>query len=89
MQDPAIATTLPVTTTPVTTLGGAVPAFFAGLLPEGRRLSALRQGVKTSADDELSLLLGVGGDTIGDVRVVPAGASPDLIHPSPPASHHV
>ena len=35
----------------------ALPPFFSGLLPEGRRLTALRQAVKTSADDELSLLL--------------------------------
>jgi serine/threonine-protein kinase HipA len=53
--------------------GGAVPPFFAGLLPEGRRLSAVRNSVKTSVDDELTLLLAVGGQTIGDVRVVPEG----------------
>ncbi len=51
----------------------AVPAFFAGLLPEGRRLTALRRTVGTSADDEFSMLLAVGGDTIGDVQVLPAG----------------
>jgi len=55
---------------------GAVPPFFAGLLPEGRRLSALRAAVATSADDELTLLLAVGGDTVGDVRVAPAGQQP-------------
>lgn len=76
---PSVATTLPVSTEVVVSSGGAVPAFFAGLLPEGRRLIALRQGVKTSGDDELSLLLGVGGDTIGDVRVVPEGGSPDQV----------
>lgn len=54
---------------------GAVPPFFAGLLPEGRRLSAVRNAVKTSADDELTLLLAVGEQTIGDVRVVPEGRS--------------
>lgn len=54
----------------------AVPAFFAGLLPEGRRLTALRRSVGTSADDEFSMLLAVGGDAIGDVQVVPAGDSP-------------
>ncbi len=74
---PPVATTLPVTATPVVTSGGAVPAFFSGLLPEGRRLTALRQGIKTSMDDEFSLLLGVGSDTIGDVRVVPEGGSPE------------
>jgi serine/threonine-protein kinase HipA len=72
-----VATTLPVSAQPVISPGGAVPAFFAGLLPEGRRLSALRRSVKTSADDELSLLLAVGSDPIGDVQVVPHGARPD------------
>ena len=35
---PAVATTLPRTAEPVITPAGAVPPFFAGLLPEGRRL---------------------------------------------------
>jgi serine/threonine-protein kinase HipA len=73
---PPIATTLPVTPEPVVRAGGALPAFFAGLLPEGRRLGALRRAVKTSADDELSLLLAVGADAVGDVQVVPAGVAP-------------
>lgn len=73
---PAVATTLPVSAERVVTVGGAVPAYFAGLLPEGRRLSALRRAVKTSADDELSLLLAVGSDPVGDVQVVPHGAEP-------------
>jgi serine/threonine-protein kinase HipA len=73
---PPVATTLPVTTEPVLSVGGAVPAFFAGLLPEGRRLTALRRSVKTSADDELSLLLAVGSDPVGDVQVVPEGTPP-------------
>lgn len=73
---PPVATTLPLSDEPVRTLAGAVPPFFAGLLPEGRRLSNLRRAVKTSADDELSLLLGVGPDTIGDVQVVPQGEAP-------------
>lgn len=70
---PAVATTLPLSEKPVVTAGGAVPPFFAGLLPEGRRLSALRRSVKTSADDELSLLLAVGADPVGAVAVIPAG----------------
>ena len=74
---PAIASTLPATPDPILLRSGAVPAFFAGLLPEGRRLTALRTNLKTSADDELSLLLAVGSDTVGDVQVVPAGARPD------------
>lgn len=68
---PPIASTLPLTDNPRITPAGAVPPYFAGLLPEGRRLSALRRLVKTSADDELSLLLAVGTDTIGDVQVTP------------------
>lgn len=70
---PAAATTLPLSDEPVRTHAGAVPPFFAGLLPEGRRLSSLRRAVKTSADDELTLLLAVGRDAIGDVQVVPEG----------------
>jgi len=78
---PPVATTLPVTDEPVVAHSGAVPAFFAGLLPEGRRLGALRRSVKTSADDELSLVMAVGGDTVGDVRVVAEGATPDAVPP--------
>ena len=42
-QRPPIATTLPVTTRPIARFGGALPAYFSGLLPEGRRLGALRR----------------------------------------------
>lgn len=72
---PDVATTLPVGTV-IELPGGALPPFFSGLLPEGRRLTALRGAVKTSLDDELTLLLAVGGDLIGDVRVLPAGTDP-------------
>ncbi len=78
---PAVATTLPTEAGPVLRPGGALPAFFTGLLPEGRRLSALRTELKTSADDELTLLLGVGADAVGDVQVVPAGTP---VHPIAP-----
>src|SRR4051812_35888510 len=61
-NQPAIATTLPRTPSAHLTPAGAVPPYFAGLLPEGRRLSALRRAVKSSADDDLSLLLAVGAD---------------------------
>jgi serine/threonine-protein kinase HipA len=74
---PAVATTLPLTDRPRITQAGAVPPFFAGLLPEGRRLTALRTSIKASADDELSLILAVGTDLIGDVRVVPEGSRPE------------
>lgn len=61
---------------PVVTTGGAVPPFFAGLLPEGVRLGVVTSSTKTSADDHLTLLLAIGADTIGNVRVVPTGATP-------------
>lgn len=66
---PPVATSLPKTAEPVRHTGGAIPPFFAGLLPEGRRLSVLRREIKASADDELALLLAVGQDTVGDVQV--------------------
>jgi serine/threonine-protein kinase HipA len=73
---PSVATTLPVTDVPTLSPAGAVPPYFAGLLPEGRRLTRLRRAVKTSADDDLSLLLAVGTDTVGDVTVLPVGDVP-------------
>lgn len=76
---PPVATTLPLTTEPLVRPGGALPGFFTGLLPEGRRLGALRRAVKTSVDDELSLLLAVGDDTVGDVQIVPSGAEPGVV----------
>lgn len=66
---------------PVITTGGAVPAFFAGLLPEGVRLGVVTSSTKTSTDDHFTLLLAIGADTIGNVRVFPAGADP--IRPLP------
>jgi serine/threonine-protein kinase HipA len=61
---------------PVVTTGGAVPAFFAGLLPEGVRLGVVVSSTKTSADDHFTLLLAIGADTVGNVRVVPSGVEP-------------
>jgi len=70
---PPVAWSLPVRVEAFTAPAAAVPAFFAGLLPEGRRLTALRRTVGTSADDEFSMLLAVGSNTIGDVQVLPTG----------------
>lgn len=70
----AVATSLPLSEQPVDTVSGAVPAFFANLLPEGRRLTALRRSVKTSADDEFSLVIAAGADPVGDVQI---GTEPD------------
>lgn len=65
----------------VETVGVNLHAFFAGLLPEGLRLTALERSVKTSADDLLSLLLAAGTEAVGDVRVIVPGQPVD----SPPA----
>lgn len=73
-----VATTLPLGAPHLGPTVGALPAYFAGLLPEGRRLSALRRAVKTSLDDELTLLLAIGADPIGDVQVTPPGVAPEL-----------
>jgi serine/threonine-protein kinase HipA len=70
---PPVAWSLPTRAQAFIAPAAAVPAFFAGLLPEGRRLAALRHTVGTSADDEFSMLLAVGSDTIGDVQVLPSG----------------
>lgn len=79
LDDPSgpVATTLPLTPDAVEAPSGALPAFFSGLLPEGHRLTVLRDAVKTSLGDELSLLLAVGADVPGDVQVVPAGRVPE------------
>ena len=71
-----VATSLPITDQPTITNSGAIPAFFAGLLPEGRRLSAIRRAGKIAADDDFTLLLAVGGDAIGDVQVIPRTSQP-------------
>ena len=56
--------------------GGAVPSYFAGLLPEGIRLDALVRSVHTSKDDMFSLLLAIGSDAVGDVVILPHGEAP-------------
>lgn len=76
-----VASTLPVSPRPFVSPAGQLPPYFVGLLPEGRRLSALVRALKVSADDELSLLLAVGGDTVGDVRVIPSGEEPTELAP--------
>jgi serine/threonine-protein kinase HipA len=76
VDSPPVASTLPLDAEATVTAGGSLPAFFAGLLPEGRRLTVLRSALKTSLDDELTLLLAVGADLPGDVQVVPQGSDP-------------
>src|SRR6476661_3498263 len=70
---PAVASSLPLTAEPVLSAAGAAPPYFTGLLPEGRRLNALRRSIKASADDDLSLLIAAGGNPVGDVQVVGHG----------------
>jgi serine/threonine-protein kinase HipA len=70
---PAVASSLPLSAEPVLSAAGAAPPHFTGLLPEGRRLNALRRSVKTSVDDELSLLIAAGANPVGDVQIVGHG----------------
>lgn len=74
---PAVATSLPLGPEPVFSAAGAAPPYFTGLLPEGRRLNALRRSVKTSVDDELSLLIAAGANPVGDVQIVGHGEKLD------------
>src|SRR5690606_9789779 len=67
----SISFTLPITNQPFTTIGDNLHPFFAGMLPEGLRLTALVTAMKTSADDMFSLLIASGPDCIGDVYVAP------------------
>ena len=64
------------TADPLIINGDNLPAFFAGLLPEGRRFNALVKKIKTSEDDLFSLFSMVGGDCIGDIDT--GGSSPVL-----------
>nr|VDG61906.1 Serine/threonine-protein kinase HipA [Streptococcus thermophilus] len=78
---PDVAFTLPRTESGFVAAAGAVPPFFAGLLPEGRRLTILQKAIKTSLDDELSLLLAIGNDLPGDVQVVSRETAPSVAPP--------
>lgn len=48
--------------------GVGLPPYFAGLLPEGLRLKAIVQKLKTSEDDLFSLLVASGVDPVGDLH---------------------
>ena len=69
----AIALHLPLQREPHEVAGTNLHPFFAGLLPEGARYSALLRAVKTSPEDLLSLLAAVGADCVGDIAVVGEG----------------
>lgn len=83
----AVAFSLPLSDSVVATGNGALPPFFAGLLPEGHRLTVLKNAAKTSFDDELTLLLAVGADVPGDVQIVPVGETPTEPDSLADASH--
>ncbi|PKL40223.1 MAG: hypothetical protein CVV41_19955 [Candidatus Riflebacteria bacterium HGW-Riflebacteria-1] len=53
---------------PISITGSNLHPFFAGLLPEGRRLNTLQKILKTSADDMFSLFAAAGNNVIGDVH---------------------
>ncbi|MFH5212256.1 type II toxin-antitoxin system HipA family toxin [Antrihabitans sp. NCIMB 15449] len=79
---PDLAWTIPKSSNEFRATGGSLPPFFAGLLPEGVRLQGVVAGTKTSVDDHMTLLLAVGADTIGDVRVLPAGEEAPAARPA-------
>jgi len=62
-----IATTLPFSRRRTEIEGDSLPTYFAGLLPEGRRLSAMLSRLKTSADDLFTLLVAAGPNCVGDL----------------------
>ncbi|HAE38635.1 MAG TPA: hypothetical protein DCG57_08350, partial [Candidatus Riflebacteria bacterium] len=71
---------------PIELAAGNLHPFFAGLLPEGRRLNSLVRNLKTSPDDLFSLFAAAGNHVIGDVyaaapankRPLPADLPPKL-----------
>lgn len=73
---PPVATSLPLGAGEVVCPPGQIPAFFAGLLPEGYRLTRLARQHKISLSNELALLLEVGRDTPGDVQILAPGERP-------------
>lgn len=59
---------MPIVGTALNTVGVGLPPYFAGLLPEGLRLHALIQRLKTSQDDLFTLLAATGHDPVGDIH---------------------
>jgi serine/threonine-protein kinase HipA len=74
-----IACTLSPHTATHSITGINVHPFFAGLLPEGLRLKALRNSLKTSEDDLFTMLVALGEESIGDVYVVSEVAPPQVL----------
>lgn len=81
-QPGGLATHLPYSRRVVETSGVNLHTYFAGLLPEGLRLSALLRKVKTSEDDLFSLLVAAGSDCVGDLFPVLPGAPFEPLAPA-------
>jgi|LakMenEpi03Aug12_release.lakeMendotaPanAssembly.Ray.scaffolds.fasta_scaffold318004_2 serine/threonine-protein kinase HipA len=64
-----VACTLPPVSSRYPVTGVNLHPFFAGLLPEGIRLKALKNSLKTSEDNLFAMLLALGEESIGDVYV--------------------
>ncbi|MDI9927451.1 type II toxin-antitoxin system HipA family toxin [Rhodococcus sp. IEGM 1341] len=86
---PDLAWSIPKSSLETRASGGSVPAFFAGLLPEGVRLTGVVTATKTSEDDHFTLLLAVGSDTIGNVSVLPRGQEMSLAGTAFDSRHRV
>jgi serine/threonine-protein kinase HipA len=81
-QPGGLATHLPYSQRVVETSGVNLHTYFAGLLPEGLRLSSLLRKVKTSEDDLFSLLVAAGSDCVGDLFPVLPGAPFEPLAPA-------
>ena len=71
LNPPGIALRMPISKKTYSRPGDNLPPFFAGLLPEGLRLTALVSSLKTSTDDMFSLFAASGTESVGDVYAVP------------------
>lgn len=63
---------------------GELPGFFANLLPQGKNRDLLVE--LNQAEDDLDLLVKLGGDLPGDVAVKPGGQGSALEEPPPTAT---
>lgn len=71
-----IALHLPYARRVTETEGVNLPTYFAGVLPEGLRLTALVRRARTSEDDLFTLLVAAGSDCVGDLFPVLPGRTP-------------
>lgn len=68
---PCLATTLPLGEGPWTLDETQLTPFFYNLLPEGVRLQRLMQVVRGARENPLAMLLQAGGQTVGDIQILP------------------